>query len=77
MTVVYVPHSLDSGTTNTREKEFCIDNLLVRINFIIEMIWGTSLAPWKFEFPFPGSLIPTFLGRGETCCHTLGSEKER
>jgi len=32
-----------------------IDNLLVRIHFIIEMIWWTGLAPWEFEFPFPGS----------------------
>ena len=23
------------------------------------MIWWTSLAPWEFEFPFPGSLIST------------------
>ena len=28
------------------EREFSIDNLLVRINFIIEMIWWTCLAPW-------------------------------
>ena len=27
------------------EKELCIDNLLVRIHFIIEMIWWTDLAP--------------------------------
>ena len=26
------------------------------------MIWWTGLAPWEFEFPFPGSLISTFLG---------------
>jgi len=44
-----------------REREFFIDNLLVRIHFIIEMIWWTGLAPWKFELPFPGSLIYTFL----------------
>ena len=25
------------------------------------MIWWTSLAPWEFEFPFPGSLTSTFL----------------
>jgi len=25
------------------------------------MIWWTGLAPWEFEFPFPGSLISTFL----------------
>ena len=27
----------------------------------IEMIWWTGLAPWGFEFPFPGSLISAFL----------------
>ena len=26
------------------------------------MIWWTGLAPWKFEFPFPGSLVSTVLG---------------
>jgi len=29
--------------------------LLVRVHFIIEMIWWTGLAPWEFEFPFPGT----------------------
>jgi hypothetical protein len=24
------------------------------------MVWWTGLAPWEFEFPFPGSLISTF-----------------
>ena len=43
------------------EREFCIDNLLVRIHFIIAMIWWTGLTPWEFEFPFPGSLTSTFL----------------
>ena len=38
------------------EREFFIDNLLVRIHFIIVMIRWTGLAPWVFEFPFPGSL---------------------
>ena len=32
-----------------------------RIHFIIVMIRWTGLAPWEFEFPFPGSLISTFL----------------
>jgi len=36
------------------EREFFIDNLLVRIHFIIVMIRWTGLAPWEFEFPFPG-----------------------
>jgi len=42
-------------------REFFIDNLLVRIHFIIVMIKWTGLAPWEFEFPFPGSLTSTFL----------------
>ena len=35
-------------------KEFFTDNLLVRNHFIIVMIGWTGLAPWEFEFPFPG-----------------------
>jgi len=41
------------------EREFFIDNLLVRIHFIIVMIRWTGLAPWEFESPFPGSLTST------------------
>ena len=44
-----------------REREFFIDNLLVRIDVAIVMIRWTGLAPWEFEFPFPGSLISSFL----------------
>ena len=32
------------------EREFFIDNLLVRVHFIIEMVWRTGLAPCEFEF---------------------------
>jgi len=46
---------------DAREREFFIDNLLVRIHFIIVMIRWTGLAPWEFEFPLPGSLISSFL----------------
>jgi len=42
-------------------EEFFIDNLMVRIHCIIVMIRWTGLAPWEFEFPFPGSLTSTFL----------------
>ena len=48
----------------SRERELFVDNLLVRIHFIIVMIRWTGLAPWEFEFPFPGSLTYTFLGPG-------------
>ena len=51
MHVSLVGHSL--------KREFFIDNLLVRIHFIIVMIRWTGLAPWAFEFPFPGSLTST------------------
>ena len=36
--------------------EFFTDDLLVRIHFIIVMMRWTGLAPWIFEFPFPGCL---------------------
>ena len=42
-------------------REFFIDNLLVRIHFIIVMIRWTVLAPWEFEFSFPCILTSTFL----------------
>ena len=38
----------------SKERALCIDNLLVRIHFIIVMIRWTGLAPWEFEFPFSG-----------------------
>ena len=44
-----------NSTSLARERELCIDNLLVRIHFIIEIIWWTGLAPWESEFPVPGS----------------------
>ena len=44
-----------------RVRGFFIDNLLVQFFLIIEMVWWTGLAPYKFEFPFQGSLMPTFL----------------
>ena len=41
------------------EREFFIDNLLVRIH---RCFWCTGLAPREFDSPFPGSLISTLLG---------------
>ena len=38
--------------TPQRDSAFFVDNLLVRIHFIIEMIWRTGLAPWEFDFCF-------------------------
>ena len=41
------------------EREFFIDNLLVRIIFIIEMIWRASLAPCDFARLFQGADPPS------------------
>ena len=49
------------GVAGEVERDFFIDNLLVRIHFIILMIRWAGLAPWEFEFPVPGSLTSTFL----------------
>jgi len=53
-----------TGLPVEREREFFIDNLLVRIHL---MRW-TGLAPWEFEFPFQGSLTSTVLC-STTHCH--------
>jgi len=37
------------ATHPQREREFFIDNLLVRIHSIIVMIRWTGLAPWEFK----------------------------
>ena len=50
----------------TSEREFFIDNLLVRIHSFIMMMRWTGLALWKFKFPFPGSLTSTFLATSST-----------
>jgi len=55
------------------ERDFFIDNLLVRIHCIIVMIRWTGLAPWGFEFPFPGSLTSTFLGLLPHASHAASS----
>ena len=49
------------------EREFLIDRPPVRIDFIIEMVWWTGLAPWRFEPP-PPTPLP---GRRETLLHFL------
>ena len=54
------------------EREFSIDNPLVRIHFNIVMIKWTGLAPWDFESPFSGSLTSTFL---EAALYTFPEER--
>ena len=58
----------NGSSPKTAKSDFFMDNLLVRIHFIIAMIRWTGLAPWELEFPFPGSLTSTFL-----CLSVTGS----
>ena len=50
------------------EREFFVYNLLVRIHFIIEMIWWTGLAPLEFGFLSPISPSYTFLSESGLHC---------
>ena len=45
----------------TKTFDFVETKKVCGINFIIVMISWTGLAPWEFEFPFPGSLTSTLL----------------
>ena len=46
-----------------RERDFSLDNVLVRVHVTIELIWWTGLASWGFGFPFPGCHISCHTGR--------------
>ena len=57
------------------EREFFIDNLLVRVHFIIVMIRWTGLAPPQpFEFLFPGRRAD--LEKAHRLCVSLNSRLE-
>ena len=61
-----------NSAPETLERDLFIDNLLVRTYFIIDTIWWSGLAPWEYEFPFPGSLVsasrnPTPCARNPKC----------
>jgi len=55
-----VPHSVarSPNAAACREREFFIDNLLVRILLIVVMIRWTGLAPWEFEFTVVSTRVP-------------------
>jgi hypothetical protein len=47
----YVEKNSAAPGAEPAEKDFFIDDPLVRIHLVIEMIWWTGLAPWEVEFP--------------------------
>ena len=51
------------------ERDFFIDNLLVRIHFIVVMMRWSGLAPLEFVSSFPGSLTSTFRRGPSTSRH--------
>jgi len=72
------------------EKDFSIDNLLVRVYFIIMMIRWTGLAPWEFEghppllpklteVPFALTRSPrsTFVSVGSALCFCFVSLEQQ
>jgi len=42
------------------------------LGFVIVVIRWTGLAPWEFEFPFPGSLTSIFLRLEKGRVHSSG-----
>ena len=49
--------ALAISTSDPGERQFFIDNLLVRIDFVIVMIRWTGLAPWEVEGCFHRALL--------------------
>jgi len=47
-------HSEEVVFACSGEREFLLDNLLVRLHFIIMMIKWTGLAPWKLMISWTG-----------------------
>ena len=39
------------------------------------MVRWTGLAPWEFEFPFPGSLASTLIGGGADLVLVVGERE--
>ena len=57
------PHEQGTPVPRASQREFFMDDLLVRIHFIVVMIRWTGLALWEFEHSFLGSLICAFVVR--------------
>ena len=52
------PFGGPASASRLAEREFFVDNLLVRIHIIIEMIWWTGLAPWETPGTSLGPALP-------------------
>jgi len=59
-----VSYERGAPVVRATEREFFIDNLMVRIDLIIDMILVDRPCAMGVEFPFSGSLTYTFLGAG-------------
>jgi hypothetical protein len=56
----------------SRQRDFCIEDQLARLDFIAEKIQRTFLAPWVFRYPVSDSITSTFLELPSTSI--LGAE---
>ena len=61
----------------SEERAFFSDDLLVRIHFIIKMIWWTGLAPWELHL-LRGAFCDKYRRESETVarCATLGRSQD-
>ena len=58
------------------EREFVIDNLLVRIHFIIAMTWLTGLAPRGLKFPYETQISAVPKGFGTSMKTLINPDPE-
>ena len=58
---------------NPRNQVHPFHQSAIRIHFVIVMTWWMGLAPWEFEFPFPGSLISVYLPTSGTPILPIGT----
>ena len=65
-------HFLPLPQGSLPERDFFIDNLLVRNHSIIEIMRWTGLAPWELKFRFPVALhLPSYRQQRRGVSHSL------
>ena len=67
VSLLSVPEVLRTPNTLEERESSLLTTYWSEIHFIIVMIKRTGLAPWGFEFPFPGSFTSAFLKHTGTC----------
>ena len=69
--------SVSRPSASNWQREFFIENLLVRIYYTIVMIRRTGLALWELQIPVPGSLTSSFLHAPERVQQSIKHQTRR